>query len=221
MDSARCPILGNWTATDELLAIGAARGYDPAGGAMTLLFLGWIEPGKGVFELLECVRTLSSRPGFPRLRLLMAGDGSAIEAVRRFVRENGLEDTVELPGWIDGLRKADAFREADLFVLPSYMEGMPNALIEAMAAGLPVVVTAVGAVPDMVDDGGNGLVIEPRDADAVTRAVERLISTPSLRMALGRAAWHTAREKFGAETAVDRLLSVAEELAGRRSAEPL
>ncbi len=217
MDSARCPILANWTATEELLHIGASRRYASNGDTLTLLFLGWIEREKGVFELLECLRVLTSKPGLPRLKVLMAGDGSGMEPVRRFVRENGLEHSVELPGWIDGPQKADAFRNADVFVLPSYVEGMPNALIEAMAAGLPVIATDVGAVSDMVDDGSNGIVIQSRDANALIRAVESLICTPSLRMALGRAAWRTARHKFSAEAAVDRLIAVSEELVRLRA----
>jgi glycosyltransferase involved in cell wall biosynthesis len=217
IDGARCPILANWTATAELLALGESRRYDENARTLTLLFLGWIDREKGVFELLECLRALAARPGLPRLRLLMAGEGSALEAVRRFVREHALESSVELPGWIDGQQKIEALSGADIFVLPSYMEGMPNALIEAMAAGLPVIATAVGAVSDMVDDGSNGLVIEPRDAGALVRAVDTLISTPSLRMALGRAACRTAREKFSAEAAVDSLMALAEELAGTAS----
>jgi glycosyltransferase involved in cell wall biosynthesis len=217
LDGATCPIVANWTATAELLAIGESRRYDPNGASLTLLFLGWVDREKGVFELLECLRVLAARPGLPRLRLLMAGDGSAIQAVRRFIRDHALESSVELPGWIDGPQKIAALRDADIFVLPSYMEGMPNALIEAMAAGLPVVATAVGAVADMIEEGSNGLVIEPRDPDALIRAVETLISTPSLRMSLGRAACLTAREEFSVEAAVDTLMALSEELAATGS----
>jgi len=216
MSKERCPILANWTATNELLQIGASRSYLFKTDQQTLLFLGWIENEKGIFELLDCVKALASNESLPPIKLVMAGNGSALGKVKRFLLENRLEAYVELPGWVDIEKKHECLRKADIFVLPSHMEGMPNALIEAMAAGLPVVATNVGAVPEMLESGTNGIVVEPRDPHALLAAVALLLSSRELRISIGQAAWRTAKEAFGAETAVDRLMELSEEISGFR-----
>ena len=205
----RCPILQNWTATPELLAIGEVRQYTPGDEPLTVLYLGWIEREKGVFELLECIRRLRQVDQVPRFKVVMAGDGAATAQVRQELHAQGLAGCVELPGWIDSQEKLRRLGEAHLLVLPSYMEGMPNSLIEAMAAGLPVAATEVGAVADVVSHGINGLVVPPRNVDRLFEALQQLLMDAELRARMGRAGWRIAQQRFGAEPAVDRLVELA------------
>jgi len=212
---ARCPVIRNWTATTELLNIGAARTYGPDETPLEVLFLGWVEREKGIFELLECARRLSQAAGVPAFKIIIAGDGSAMAEVRRELDDPQLTSMIELSGWIDSDAKVDKLRSAHLLVLPSYMEGMPNALIEAMAAGLPVVATDVGAVTDVVCDGVNGLVIPPRNTGRLAEALRDLLVDARLRERMGRAGWSIAKDGFSAERAVDQIVALANHVCGR------
>jgi glycosyltransferase involved in cell wall biosynthesis len=211
---ARCPVIHNWTATTELLDIGAVRTYGSDEGPLQVLFLGWIDREKGIFELLEAARCLSQTAEVPAFKLVIAGDGSATNDVRRELEDPQLARMVELTGWIDSEAKVERLRIAHLLVLPSYMEGMPNALIEAMAAGLPVVATDVGAVTDVVSDGVNGLVIPPRNTDRLAEALRELLLDARLRERMGRAGWHTAKDSFSAERAVDQIVALVHDVVG-------
>ena len=110
-------------------------------------------------------------------------------------------------GWLQGAQLEHRYREADVFVLPSWTEGLPNAMIEAMAAKLAVVVTAVGNIPDVIEDGVTGLLVPPRDVAVLTRALARMIDEPALRNSLAQAGHNGARATFSVEPAVERLVS--------------
>jgi glycosyltransferase involved in cell wall biosynthesis len=149
-----------------------------------VLFLARFIAAKGVYELLEAFRRLSA--DHPRAVLVLAGDGEEHARVRAWCARHGLEEKVILPGYLGGAAKAQRLMDADIFVLPSMQaEGCPNALLEAMGAGLPLVVTAVGGIPDIVQPGINGLVVPPRDPDALEGALRVLIDDPVLRRAMG------------------------------------
>jgi glycosyltransferase involved in cell wall biosynthesis len=140
----RAPVVPNWTATEDLLDIGRSRRWvDDVTGELNLLFLGWVEREKGIFELLEACRALSDRYAF---RLTIAGKGRAEHAVKDFVAEHGLANRVAHVGWMKGEGLLRVLENADVLVLPSWAEGLPNAMIEGMAAGLAVVVSSVGNV---------------------------------------------------------------------------
>ena len=121
----------------------------------------------------------------------MAGDGNEYSSAREWCIRRNLQDRVLFPGYVGGVDKAQLFVDSDIFVLPSYSEGCPNALLEAMAAGLPVVVTPVGGIPDIVQEGINGLITTTRSADSVELALAKLIADPELRIAMG----HRNREE--------------------------
>lgn len=113
------------------------------------------------------------------------GIGSLMEEIKGAVGKGGLEEVFAFHGLTDNV--PDVLRNADLFVFPSFYEGMPMVLAEAMAAGLPIVAAAVGGIPDMLEDGENALLCKP-DAALVATAVERLLSDEGLRKTLGTAA---------------------------------
>ncbi len=176
----------------------------------SILFLGRLEQEKGVFDLVNALATIA--PHAPGLRLLLCGVGSAEEPLKRLAAHRGISSQVEFPGWVDGEAKARLLRRAGVFVLPSYAEGMPMSVLEAMAAGTPVVASRVGAVADMLDDGSCGFVVEPGNIEQLGEAiVAALDSTRSA--ALSDRATARVREFYAAEVVIKRLRWQYEKLA--------
>lgn len=196
------PIVPSWTATPQLLDVGASRSAVSHRQPVRILFVGWVERSKGVFELIEAISGLERET----FHLDIVGHGHAYNAVRRQVTESKLESHVTFSGW----RKADDlvehYRKADIFVLPSWVEGLPNAMIEAMAAGLCVVVTPVGNILDVIRDGENGIVVPVQNPISLRNALENLIQKPELRIALSSRASEDARLNFSVEPAVEALI---------------
>jgi glycosyltransferase involved in cell wall biosynthesis len=128
---------------------------------------------KGVYELLEAFESVSKR--FPDATLSMAGDGPERDAIEMWIRKRNLGSKIRLPGYVRGEDKAAVLNKADVFVLPTYHgEGCPVALLEAMAAGLAVITTAVGGIPDVFADGENGVLLHEVSAEAIEKAIEKV-----------------------------------------------
>jgi glycosyltransferase involved in cell wall biosynthesis len=195
-------VIRNWTATPELLEIGARR-TTRTDSPVRLLFLGWLERDKGIFELLEACRRLADNR---RFTLDVAGEGNAYAEASAFVARHGLNERVRFRGWLRGPQVHEALAEADVLVLPSWAEGLPNALVEAMAAGLPVVATGVGAIPELIADRRSGMLVEPRNTESLARALGETIDDRELRESMARAAYGIAARDFGIEEAVGRLI---------------
>jgi glycosyltransferase involved in cell wall biosynthesis len=181
----RITIVPNATGVPSLPHVGG-------GGTVHILFLGRIGAGKGVPQLGEALKRMR---GMPCWRATVAGDGD-VEAARRFAAENDLADRVNVPGWVGSDEVAKLISEADVLVLPSFVENLPLSVIEGMASGLAVVATPVGAVEDIVTDEVSGLLVTPGDVDGLTIALSRLVADPDLRARLGAAARATHRERL-------------------------
>lgn len=158
-----------------------------------------LAPHKSQTTLLQAAaRALGTAP---RLRVWIAGEGALREPLLAEHRALGLGDRVRLLGFRDDV--VPLLRAADLFVLTSYLEGLGTSVLDAMAAGLPVVATAVGGVPEIVRDEVTGILVPPRDPAALAAAMERLAGDPALRAAMGARGREAARA-FGADqTAAD------------------
>lgn len=152
--------------------------------ALVLLSVGRFSPEKAHAGLLRAAAALQRRTGAPAFRLVMVGNGPERERLKALCRELELTDLVVFAG-----TTADVsvyYSLADVFVLPSRSEGSPNALLEAMASGTPVVATAVGGVPEIVRSGDNGLLVPANDVNAMAGGIAELLSSPELRQSLGR-----------------------------------
>lgn len=167
----------------------------------TLLFLGRLEEEKGVFVLIEALALLAGR--YPALRAVVAGEGN-MDALRAAATAAGVPERLELPGWVAGEAKARLLARAGLFVLPSRFEGLPMALLEAQAAGLPVVATRVGGIPQVVTDGVNGLLADPDDVASLVEALVPLLADVELARRMGE----IGRERVLAGYGVDRVAAL-------------
>ena len=177
-----------------------------------ILFLGRPEKEKGIFELLTAITLIKDH--YPELKLAIAGDGD-LEALQERVDQQGIGQYVEILGWIDPDRRATELARAALFVLPSYNEGLPMAMLEAMSAGKAIVVTPVGGIPETVTDNFNGLFVPPADAAALSSAIKKLLSDQTLRETLGRNARQTIELGYSTDTALEKLAAVYAEIESR------
>ncbi len=152
---------------------------------VNILFVGRCEPRKGAMYLLRAFAALKAR--YPRTRLILASAGPQLGELRRFVRRHGVADVL-FAGRVSDADKARFYRTADIFCAPSTgQESFGIVLLEAMAAGLPVVASDIHGYKRVVQRNVTGLLVDPKDADAIEAALERLVTGPTLRERLGGA----------------------------------
>lgn len=180
-----------------------------------LLFLGRMGQRKGTFDLLDAFASVVVR--HPQATLHLGGDGDA-SPVRQRIATLGLQQHVRLLGWVRGDDKARELAQASVYVLPSYNEGLPMSVLEAMAAGLPIVSTPVGGIPDAVADGEQGYLVPPGDVPALAERLCRLLGDDALRQRMGQAAQARVRAQFSAEQAVQRLGQLYRQVETARAA---
>jgi glycosyltransferase involved in cell wall biosynthesis len=180
----------------------AAECTTPQSRPNLVLFLDRMEPRKGIYDLLEAFAAV--RAAIPDVRLVCAGDGERI-AVARYAERLGIADVVKFTGWVGPCGKRALFEAAAVFALPSYEEALPVSLLEAMAAGVPVVASAVGGIPEVVADGVSGYLVAPGDKVSLERSLRRLLGDRPLGQRIGAAARETARLRFSPERALPQL----------------
>jgi glycosyltransferase involved in cell wall biosynthesis len=178
------------------------------------LFLGSIGPRKGVFDLFKAIQILKNQ-GEP-LQVWVAGyeesEGEYVKA-RDCLKEMQILDSCEFIGKTIGPDKDELLRKANIFILPSYHEGLPMALLEAMAAGLAIVSTDVGGIPEVVSDGYNGFLFSPGDIIGMAEKLKILVRDSSLRVLMGSRSYEIVRQEFDVAPYVKQLIKIYDNLA--------
>ncbi len=170
-----------------------------------VLFLGLLHQAKGAHDLVRAFAQVASQHG--EWTLVCAGSG-AVEEIRALAAALGIADRVECPGWLDADAKNSALADAAVFALPSYAEGMPMALLEAMAWSLPVIATPVGGIPGAIRPPHNGVLVAPGDIAALARTLSDLMGSSERRNALGAAARATIEREFSLDASIEQLLRI-------------
>jgi len=181
------------------------------------LFLGDLGERKGVRDLVRAV-SVASYGGFD-CRIDVAGNETEPgerAAIEKLIAELGCESRVRLVGVLSGEAKEQALSSAACLVLPSYAEGLPMAVLEAMAYGMPVIATRVGAIPEVVTDGHEGFLIEPGDVEALADRMLKLSNDPELRKRMGQAARRRVEAKYSLDVMVERIMDVYREVLARK-----
>jgi glycosyltransferase involved in cell wall biosynthesis len=173
-----------------------------------LLFVGRLINEKGIFELLDAMSIILKQLD---CRLQIAGDGEQRAAILDRIRSANLTKSISLLGYLDGGQLSQAYQRASALVLPSYREGFPSSITEAMSFGLPIVTTAVGGIPDHLLPEVNALYIPIGDPEAIARAVLRLAADPILCERMGRANLAKIRD-FAPEQVAPQYLAVFRDL---------
>ena len=172
-------------------------------------------PHKGQRYLVDAAHLVVR--AIPDARFIVLGEGELREHLEKQVREHHLEKHVLLPGFrTDVLGCIKGF---DLFVMSSVTEGLGTSLLDAMACRRPIVATRTGGIPEIVEDGVNGLVVAPRDAAALAAAIVRALNDEGLRQRMGEAGFARVRERFTVERMVEQTSAVYARVAGRHHVE--
>ena len=174
-----------------------------------ILFLGRAGKAKGIFDLLAAVARLKDE--FPEIMLVIGGDGD-LQEVERVAEQLQVGAHVTLLGWIGQQERDSQLRRAAVFTLPSYNEGLPMSMLEAMAAGKAVVVTPVGGIPEAVQDHENGLLVCVGEVDQLVYAFRQLFSDVALRRTLGNQARATIAGRYSTDVVMTQLSQLYGEL---------
>lgn len=148
-----------------------------------LLFLGRLGKRKGIYDLMDVLA--EHKAEFDgKLKFLFGGDGD-VEQIQAIIKDNGLENIAEYQGWVKGEKKERLLNLADAYILPSYNEGLPISMLEAMSYSLPVISTKVGGIPEILKNGKNGYLIEPGDKNAIYKSIKELAGNGKLCAEMG------------------------------------
>lgn len=175
------------------------RELSMAPGELLIVAVGNLYPVKGHAVLLDALATLRNRRGW---RLAIAGRGEEEASLRAQAAAAGIADRTHILGFRDDV--PDILAAGDVFAMPSLSEGLPLALVEAMSFGLPVVVSRVGGIPEVVTNDVDALLVPPSDVGALAGALRNLLEDPILRRRLGEAARTRARRDYAISAMVDR-----------------
>jgi glycosyltransferase involved in cell wall biosynthesis len=188
-----------------------ARNHPRERRRVQITFLGALGARKGSLLLIEALSRLTHPPHW---EATIAGNGDVAGHVV-FAGKCGVAKHINFPGWLDRDGVDKLLGRTDIFVLPSFAENLPMAIIEAFAHGVPVISTPVGSIPDVVEPGVTGLLTPAGDVDALTKALRQLLDAPDLRVSMGQAARRVHAERFEISAYVKCLADIWYEAALR------
>jgi glycosyltransferase involved in cell wall biosynthesis len=172
-----------------------------------ILFLAWVDVQKGIFDLLEAVAEIKTQK---QIHLHVAGGGTALDKSIELVELLGIKNITTFHGWVVGEKKKELLNLADIFILPSYAEGFPNSLMEAMAYGKAVISTKVGSIPDLVEHKRNGWLVNAGNKKEIQTAIEALINDDKLRWHLGEEAKKSVEVNNSIDSAITKFQNIFE-----------
>lgn len=182
----------------------------PASAPPTCLFMGKVGDRKGTFDLAAAIPAVLDR--VPGARFVFGGNG-AVDQLQGQLDALGVSHACEVLGWVSGDAKREAFARATVYCLPSYHEGLPMSILEAMAGALPVVSTPIAGIPESVVDARTGYLVAPGDVDALADRLATLLGDGALSARMGAAGLALARERFAVDVVVSEVKSLWDDLA--------
>lgn len=180
-----------------------------------ILFAGSMDREKGLFDLVDCGRYICSERS--DISFILAGSGRDLNKLKRKARKAGLQDRFKFLGQVEKDQLVKLYQNATLFVLPSYHEGLPTVLLEAMSCGLPIIATDVRGNRDVISDGENGILVPPRAPKKLAEAICYLLEDEKTKKTLGENARKTIEAKYTWDAVSSKFLRCYESLVEARS----
>jgi glycosyltransferase involved in cell wall biosynthesis len=159
-----------------------------------ILYAGRLDYKKGLIELIKSAKDITRI--FPNTNYLISGTGPLLNDLLRLVKNEGLHSRFKFFGQVNQKTLRNLYQESNAFILPSYYEGFPNVILEAMSCGLPTIATNVGGIPEMIQHKRNGLLIPPRNSTAITKALTNILTDESLRSEMSKNARYLAEKQY-------------------------
>lgn len=176
------------------------------GGELIIGTIAELTKNKGLEYLIEAGKILRDKIPDRQFHILIIGEGEKRKEIEEKIKDAGMQNTVRLLGFLpDAVKLLPCF---DIFVLPSLKEGLPYTIIEAASAGLPVVATAIGGIPDLIDDQKNGILVAPGDARGLANALKTLILNADLRQKMGSAGAKKIAKHFSLQSMIQKTTNV-------------
>lgn len=175
--------------------------------SQTITFMGFIGPRKGIFDLLKVIKNLNQ---FYNFKLEICGSGQVEKLIRK-LKEYHIDKITKFHGWINEKTKDEILRRTSIFVLPSYNEGLPMVLLEAMSYGIPVISTNVGGIPELVEKE-NGFLVEPGNLNCLGEKLEILLNQPQLRRQMSKSNFYKIQSKFSMNDTFNKLSAIYNEI---------
>lgn len=172
-----------------------------------ILFLGEIGYRKGSYDIPGIVEKLVKL--IPDFKFVIAGDGQ-VKEIQKLLKEKNIDKYVTFPGWVRGKEKDSMLRESDVFILPSYNEGMPMAILDAMGYGLPIISTEVGGIPKIVIDNVNGYLCKPGDVQSFTEGIYQILHNDSQRRKMSQGSVKIVEENYSLDLHLSKLKAIYE-----------
>ena len=172
-------------------------------------YIGRLSEEKGVLNFVKAIPEISKEKG--DLEFLIGGDGQLCDKIKKHLDDNNLNDKVKLTGWIPHDELPEYLNELKLVVLPSYTEGLPNLMLEAMACGTPVLATPVGGIPDVIKDGETGFIMENNSPECIAENVKRVLNYQNLDK-IAENAKKLVEKEFTYEAAIERYGGILERI---------
>lgn len=167
-----------------------------------IIYLGWFIPAKGVYDLVDAIPEVVRE--FPDASFVFGGTKES-DRLREVILERKLDRYAQVVGWVEGEERLRLLRTSRALILPSYSEGVPNVILESMAARVPVITTPVGGVPSVVQDGVTGVYVQPGDVAGIAVAICRLLRDREECELLAENAYREVREKHDIEVIAGQL----------------
>jgi glycosyltransferase involved in cell wall biosynthesis len=204
--------LKHLTVVNNVIENAAVPGTHVTNGSLNLLFLGYITERKGVFDLLEVLA--ANRSEFRnKVKVTIGGIGET-GRLEKTIADNQFNGDVSFAGWVNGSMKAQLLNDCDVYILPSYFEGLPISILEAMSYGKPVISTNVGGIPEIVKPGFNGWLFQPGDRAALNGIIREVLENKGLLKQYGNNSLKVARD-YTPESVLHSLENLYRQLLSR------
>ncbi len=177
--------------------------------AFNILFLARIEKEKGIYEAIRTYKKLKEKYNF--IRMTIAGNGPDLENVKKYVKHHDISK-IEFLGFVEDDTKIKTYLNADVYFFPSYYEGMPSSVLEAMALGLPVITSSVGGLKDFFENEKMGFIVESKNVEDYASAIEKLINNKNLRAKIANFNNEYAKNNFMASKVVKKIENIYNEI---------